>query len=313
MPRDDESATSGEVPELRELPAPARELRVQAQGGSLYVRVDGDLSAARKPLLLVHGGPGGDMRHHLPALPLARERGLVFYDQLDSGRSDSPGDPANWTLERFVSEIDAVRDALGLNELHLLGHSWGATLANLYAARRPLGLRSVILQGPNLSAQSWEASVKRWLPFLPDGQGAVMEAHERAGTLGDPAYLAARRAFERAHVLRSPAPPWMDAYRRLVPKNHGARLYQAMIGGSEIYTGGLLAGFDHEPLLEQIAAPALMLCGEYDEMSPLETTRLAGKLARGSLAVIPGAAHMAQYDNPRAWRAAISAFISHHD
>ena len=253
------------------------------------------------------------MRHHLPALPLARERGLVFYDQLDSGRSDSPGDPANWTLERFVSEIDVVRDALGLCELHLLGHSWGATLANIYAARRPPGLRSLILQGPNLSARSWEASVKRWLPLLPDGLGATMEAHERASTLEHPDYLAARAAFERAHVMRAPAPPWMEAYRRLVPKNHGAQLYQVMIGGSEIYTGGLLAGFDHEPLLEQIEAPTLVLCGEYDEMSPLECARLASKLARGRLAVIPGAAHMAQYDNPCAWRAAISAFVAEHD
>ncbi|MBS2025537.1 MAG: proline iminopeptidase-family hydrolase [Deltaproteobacteria bacterium] len=313
MPLDQQPLAQSIQAEPSELPAPARELRVPVTGGSLYVRVDGDLSRPQAPLLLLHGGPGGDMRHHLAALPLARERALVFYDQLDSGRSDSPGDPALWTLDRFVSEIDAVRDALALRELHLLGHSWGATLANLYAARRPKGLRSLILQGPSLSAQSWEASVKRWLPLLPDGAGAVMEAHERAGTLQHPDYLAARRIFERAHVTRTAEPPWMESYRRTVPKNHGAELYQAMIGGSEIYTGGLLADFDHEPLLAQIEAPTLMLCGEFDEMSPVECARLAGLLARGSLAVIPGAGHMAQYDNPVAWRAEVSFFVSKHD
>lgn len=299
--------------ELTGLPAPTRELRVPVRGGSLYVRVDGALEGPRAPLLLVHGGPGGDLRHHLPALPLARDRGLVLYDQLDSGRSDSPGDPANWTLERFVSELDAVREALGLRELHLLGHSWGATLVNLYAAQRPPGLRSVILQGPNVSARSWEASVRGWLTLLPGGLGEVFERHEREGTLDHPDYLAARKVFEQRHVQRSPPPPWLEAYRRTVPKNHGAALYQAMLGGTELYTRGLLAGFDHEPQLEQISAPTLMLCGEFDELSPHTASRLARRLKHGTVEVIPQAAHMAQYDNPVAWRAVLSAFLARHD
>ncbi|RZJ22651.1 MAG: peptidase S33, partial [Brevundimonas sp.] len=80
------------------VPAADRELRVPVQGGEIQVRVNGDLNARHKPLVLVHGGPGGACWQMFPALPMAVDRAIVVYDQLDSGRSDAPGDPANWTI-----------------------------------------------------------------------------------------------------------------------------------------------------------------------------------------------------------------------
>ena len=50
---------------------------------------------------------------------------VVFYDQLGCGKSDHPDDLALWIMDTFVEEIGAVRDALGLDRFHLLGHSWG--------------------------------------------------------------------------------------------------------------------------------------------------------------------------------------------
>ena len=74
---------------------------------------------------MVHGGPGSSHAGFIPALPLADDRAVILYDQLDNGRSDAPNDPFNWTVERFVSEIDAIRAALNLRQFHLLGQSWG--------------------------------------------------------------------------------------------------------------------------------------------------------------------------------------------
>ena len=63
-------------------------------------------------MLCAHGGPGGSDSYFLPSLQMADERAVILYDQLDSGLSDHPNDPANWTVERFVSEVDAIRAAL---------------------------------------------------------------------------------------------------------------------------------------------------------------------------------------------------------
>jgi proline iminopeptidase len=83
-----------------------------------------------------------------PLAALGKDRPVVFWDQLDCGESDHPHNPANWTIERYVSEIDALRSGLGLTELHILGSSYGGLLAAEYASRRPKGLNSCILAGP---------------------------------------------------------------------------------------------------------------------------------------------------------------------
>ena len=113
-------------------PAPDRELTAPVPGGRVYVRVNGRLDGPRLPVVMIHGGPGGTHSAFLNALPLGDERAVILYDQLDSGRSDHPNDPRNWTVERFTDEVDAVRRALGVKRWHVLGHSWGGTVALEY-------------------------------------------------------------------------------------------------------------------------------------------------------------------------------------
>jgi proline iminopeptidase len=96
---------------------------VEVTGGRVWYRVVG--SGAATPVLLLHGGPGFTS-HYLEAVGrLADERPVVFYDQLGAGRSDRPEDLTLWKAERFVEELAQIRAALGLEKVHLLGHSWG--------------------------------------------------------------------------------------------------------------------------------------------------------------------------------------------
>jgi proline-specific peptidase len=73
------------------------------------------------PLLLLHGGPGAGHDYLEPLEALAADRQIVFYDQLGCGRSDQPDDRSLWRMERFVAEVDTVRRALHLEQMHLLG------------------------------------------------------------------------------------------------------------------------------------------------------------------------------------------------
>jgi pimeloyl-ACP methyl ester carboxylesterase len=85
-----------------------------------------------------------------------------------------------------------------------------------------------------------------------------------------------------------------------------------MTGGRIDGFRGILQGLDDEPLLARVAVPTLLLCGQYDIMTPAATRAMLPRLKRGSMAVLADAGHMAQFDQPAAWRAAIGGFIAAH-
>ena len=285
--------------------APDRELRVPVRGGSIYVRVNGDPASPRAPVLFVHGGPGSGHAYFLPTLALADERAVILYDQLDAGLSDRPGDPHHWTVERFVSEIDAIRAALNLRHLHLVGSSWGSTVSLEYAARRPAGLVGLTLGGPLISTRSWEASTKAQLATLPKQVRHVIEAHERAGTTEDPAYRAAMESFYARFLHRRPEPAYVTAYRKKTGIKLNPVVYGAMWGPSEIRATGILRDYDGEPLLAKIAAPTMVICGEFDEMSPTVVAPLVKRIPNARLVSVPDAGHSIVGDQPEMYVKAI--------
>ena len=275
----------------RVLERATRELMVPVPGGRVYVRVDGDLSARRAPIVMIHGGPGGTHAGFLEALPLADERAVILYDQLDTGRSDRPQDPANWRVPRFVDELEAIRSALGVARWHVLGASWGGTVALEYGARRPAALLGLALASPLISTKSWLADARTLIADLPP---AIRDELQRCGALTlaepPPACDAPTRAFYAAFNRRMPAAADVAAYGRDVRGNR--RMYQAMWGASEFVSTGTLKNYDGEPLLAQLEGKrTLFLCGQYDEARPVTTGALAARVPGAEFAVVPGAAH----------------------
>ena len=89
------------------------------------------------PLLLVHGGPGVPCAYLYEAHAAYTDQGFDVdsWDQLGCGASDRPDDPALWTVERYVEEVEAVRVQLGWERFLLLGNSWGGVLGLEYCLK----------------------------------------------------------------------------------------------------------------------------------------------------------------------------------
>jgi proline-specific peptidase len=124
---------------------PIQEGYVSFAGYRTWYRIAGEGEVGGKlPLLCLHGGPGATWHHMAPYENLAEGRRVVFYDQLGCGNSavGEPHDSSLWTVELYLEEIDTIRQSLGLERCHILGHSWGGMLAMAYAAKRPNGLRA---------------------------------------------------------------------------------------------------------------------------------------------------------------------------
>ena len=137
------------------------------RGYRTFYRVHGDLKRG-VPLVLLHGGPGipGGSYDDLMSR-LADRWPVVRYDQIGCGRSDRPNDPTLWRVRTFVDELTAVRDTLGLDRVHLLGHSWGGMLALEYLLTRPSGVRSLVLSSALCSTPFWVQEARRLRDALP--------------------------------------------------------------------------------------------------------------------------------------------------
>lgn len=294
-------------------PAADRELMVPVRGGRIFVRTNGDLSGPRAPALFVHGGPGGSHIGFLPALMLAPERGVILYDQLDSGFSDRPEDPINWTVERFVAEVDAIRAALNLRELHLVGHSWGSTVALEYAARAPAGLRSVTLGSPLISTKSWERSTLAQLAKLPADVQRAINTHEAAGTTDSPEYAKAMEVFYARYASREGAPAYLGEYAQARGLPQGGKVYSAMWGPGEIRATGVLKTYDGEPLLPRVTAPTLVLAGDRDEMTPDVLKPLVARMPNARLETIAGAGHALTGTHAAAYLALLRPHFARND
>lgn len=298
----------------RDLNHPTRELMVPVEGGRIYVRIDGDLASGRAPIVMIHGGPGGTHAAFLEALPLANERAVILYDQLDSGRSDGPNDPANWRVGRFVDELEAIRTALGITRWHVLGASWGGTVALEYGARRPAALAGLALASPLISTKSWLADAAALIDQLPP---AIRGELQRCGalTLPSPPPSCDRptQAFYAAFNRREPAAADVSAYRGR-GRGFNPDLYRAMWGASEFVSTGTLKDYDGEPLLAKLEGKrSLFLCGQYDEARPVTTGAFAARVPGAEFAVIPGAAHGLFNDRPAETVALLRAWMARQD
>lgn len=294
--------------------APDRELMVPVEGGRLYVRVNGNLAGPRLPLVYLHGGPGSGHAGLLPLTALADERAIILYDQLDSGRSDAPGDPRNWRVERFVDEIEAIRRALGIARWHLGGGSWGGTLALEYGARRPAALAGLIIQSPLVSTRSWIADAAVLRRELPAQWRATLDACEGASPPGADQCAAADEAYLGSHVWRTPGDPRVAAYRAALPDYAGDKVYNGMWGPVEFRATGTLRDYDGEPLLARLdGRRTLFVAGEYDEARPQTVAGFARRAAHAQYRTIAGAAHAILRDKPESYLPIISAWCRRNE
>jgi proline-specific peptidase len=286
---------------------PERTGYADAPGGRIWWRMDGarHLRSTRAPLIAIHGGPGGSHDYLLPLTALAEERTVVLYDQLDCGDSDKPGNPANWNVDRFVAEVDVLRQALGLDRCILLGHSWGGLVAVEYAARGAPGLAGAIFACPLVSTPRWVADCLAHRRTMPAEVQIALDRHEEAGTTASAEYQAALAILMKRHFCRLPNET--AEVTRLFSKLN-QQLYQAMWGETEFSCTGTLRNYDGSSLLSRIAVPSLFLCGEYDQSTPAANRDFASLTPDAKVSVIPGASHMPMFENRTAFLTALRWF-----
>ena len=281
--------------------------RVNVSGGTVAVYDFGD-AAAKDTLLCLNGGPGLPCDYLREAHSCFIDQGyrVVAFDQLGTGSSDRPTDPALWTMVRYVEETETVRQALGLGRVHLLGHSWGGWLGIDYALTHASALKSLILADTNADMPHLVSELHRLRAALGPETVAMMQRHEAEANYEHPEYAAAVTLLNYRHVCRLadwPAP----INRSLGDWNMGP--YGTMQGPNEFLYTGNLKDWNRVPDLHRIEVPTLILCGQHDEITPACALRMKQHIAHAEIKVFPHSSHMPFYEEPDAYHAVLSEFL----
>ena len=278
-----------------------------ADGITLSVREAG----TGTPVIALHGGPG--FRDYLPPdlQPLTSSFRLISYDQRGSGDSTVVTDPTLLTAPAFVADLNRVQESLGIARVTLLGHSWGAGLAALYAISHPDRIERLLLVDPMPPrAEPYMTAFSQALQarFTEADRAAMAEASARRQKAADADASDACRAYYAVFIkgyLHSPAA--------------GARMRgdlcaapaAALRNFSNVNRSimGSLGAFDLRPQLAAIKVPTLIIHGTSDPIPMASAREWAANLPNGRLLVIEQSGHFPFVERPEVFFPAATAFL----
>jgi proline iminopeptidase len=262
-------------------------------------------------LLLLHGGPAMTHEYFECFESISKEAGIeiYLYDQLGSYYSDQPNDDALWTTERFVEEVEQVRQALGLNKdnFYLLGHSWGGILAMEYALKYQQHLKGLIISNMMASIPDYEkyngVLRSQMRPSLIDS----LTKFEEKGDFKNPIYMQlVEKEYYSKHVLRLAQYP--EPVNRAF-KHLNEHIYVLMQGPSEFKVGGRLLKWDRKIDLKNITVPTLSIGAAYDTMNPKDMEDISKSVQNGRYLHCPNGSHMAMWDDQQHYFPGVITFL----
>ena len=265
-------------------------------------------------LLLLHGGPGATHEAFEVADSYLPGAGIeyYYYDQLGSYYSDQPDDPRLLDTDRFVEEVEQVRQALGLGpeNFFLLGQSWGGILAIEYALKYQDHLKGLVISNMMASIPAYnEYAEEVLMPAMDQDVLAQIKAYEAAGDYENPNYMGLLMEHHYAeHILRMPPEDWpepvMRTFRHLNPA-----VYVPMQGPSELGASGILGEWDRTGDLDRIRVPTLVIGAAHDTMDPAHMEWMAGQVQDGRYLHCPSGSHLAQYDDSEVYFEGLIQFM----
>lgn len=284
-------------------------MRAAVRDTELYFDIEGmglvpDGARMReKPIaFVIHGGPGSDHSGFKPSMsPLAETMQLVYFDHRGQGRS-AKGDPARYTLDENVEDMEALRKHLGIEKIVSIGTSYGGMVAMAHAARYPKSVEKLVLavtaahhgflpRAQQILKERGTAEQIAVCERLWNGTFETIEQHAHYYDVMGPLYA----------VKHNPAAAVAGRSRGILTPEAINRAFGP---------GGFLRTYDLRPELAKITAPTLILAGEKDWICAPEFSQEIHRLMPGSiLNIFPNCSHSLRTDAPEAYCAAVAAFV----
>ena len=244
---------------------------------------------------------------------------MIFIDERGSGRSQKLQDVSKYTVENMVEDVEAVRQALGLGKINLLGHSYGGVLVQAYALKYQKNLTHLILGSTFASTAAMNDVLAREKQAMEPEARQKLQAFEDAGLFGK-GKLWERNRYPNDYAVLA----WGDGYFPFLYQNHpdpnydpaagntstSWELYREMWGPhGEFVIDGNLKSVEYTDRLSSIHVPTLVMCGDHDESDPSLSHTMHDKIAGSKLVIFPKSGHMTFVDQPDMFIQTVNEFL----
>ena len=277
----------------------------------------------RHVILTVHGGLGFSSVYLRPWLSRLAEGYCVVYIDLPGSGWSSRHPGSGYLMEQLVSDLEGVRNALGIEQVTLLGHAWGAILATEYALSHPGAVAAEVMVNPLRILRAKGQDVEAQERMIAATDPHVAEDHMNdldpkiqralAGEIDlwaeidtDPSWARLLRT-----QLASPPPIWDTVMDNI---QLGMEAYFAHKGNAMFDSENPLFKYDLAERAAGLQSPLLIVAGESDAnyvaMPSVHAQPIHEAVSGSELVIVEGAGHFLFAQDPNGFARIVTRFLS---
>jgi len=271
-------------------------------GTQLYVKTIGQ----GEPILIIHGGPGLDHTYFFPQMEgLAKDHTLIFYDQRASGKSAANLDSTQISIDIFVDDIEAIREGFQLEQINILGHSFGGILAMKYAMKYPEKMDKLILSNSSgASAEFMRKEATRLQERITEKdrfeQELIFKSQNfqagKASAFEDLFRIFFRKEFFNKELA--------DSLTLTFPENFAQN--SRLLGFLNKDMG---ANYDFSADMKKITAPTLVVYGDYEILAESAGKQIADLIPNAEFVLLKDCGHFPFIEQPKTYFGTINEFL----
>jgi proline iminopeptidase len=286
---------------------------VNINGAKLWVVTVGE----GDPIIFIAGGPGGTHLGLRSFDPLAfNHHQLIYFDAFGRGKSDTAKNVTEYTLDRDIEDIEALRIALKLDKITVLGHSYGGVVAQGYGVKYPQHLSHLILADTFHSFVMWQenddSSNREIKNGYPEVWDELMKIRNAGAISSDAKHQEIYGKVPYGFLYAYNPDKFASRGGKPYPNPNNTKLYYQMVGkDGDFIVGSDIGTFDYRKQLKDLNMPVLIVTGRYDRVAvPWMAVKFKEYCPQAQFVMFEKSGHNPQVEEPEKEFKIINDFLA---
>ena len=225
-----------------------------------------------EPIFFIAGGPGSAHSYLRAFDSLSTTNTVVYFDAFGRGKSDTAKNVTEYSLQRDIEDLEALRKAMGFSKINILGHSYGGLVAQGYAIKYPENVSHLILANSFHSYLMWQEncdnSNREIKTNYPEVWEELMKAREQGVISSDQIHQEIYSKVPYGFLYAYNPENFRRSGRKPYPNSNNSKLYYQMVGkDGDFIVGNDIGNFDFRKELKDLKMPILIYGGRFDRVA----------------------------------------------